>query len=270
MESSTVGLLFSGLDSRETCSISCRTWRMPCSPRRPALSLTTAEFTLVWPSRDSFKCNPLCNSCLLKPLPFTLGSGTKKGDGEGGQRISQVRGSHRDLTPSTVFPAASPGLHFYIHVSSWASENQGKAGRKDLRRFCSSPLSSLSSCLPAPRDPPLFWSQYLKLKSCQRELLNHTYWRCQILKVKKILKHSVSLWKAHSRCFCFGSGHVSIVKCIWTHVYQCASRHTHTSPSSNYSWVTALWQHRLLARPWDKDSRALHWCSDTVCTRNAI
>ena len=157
MESSTVGLPFSGLDSRETCSISCKTWRMPCSPRRPALSVTTAEFPLVWPSRDSFKCNLLCNSCRLKPLPFTPGSGTKKGDGEGGQRHPGKRISQR-LNSFTMFPAASPGLHFYIHVRNWASENQGKAGRKDLRRFCSSPLSSLSSCLPAPRDPPLFWS----------------------------------------------------------------------------------------------------------------
>lgn len=51
----------------------------------------------------------------------------------------------------TLFSPAS--LVFYSRFRKWASGNQGKAGKKDLSRFCSSPLSSLASCFPSLASP---------------------------------------------------------------------------------------------------------------------
>lgn len=83
---------------------------------------------------------------------------------------------------------------------------------------------------------------------------------------KEAFKVFTCLLKAHSRClFLFW-----FIACLYSYMPISMCQDTHRGPSSNYSWVNALRQRGLLARPWDRDGRALHQCSDTICTRSAI
>lgn len=89
------------------------------------------------------------NTDLPKQLPLGLGNGTESRDKEAVKRKSWVGRLPRDRLLHT-FPSS---LVFYSHFRTWASGNQGKAGKKEFGRLGSSPLSSLSSCLPSSASP---------------------------------------------------------------------------------------------------------------------
>lgn len=120
-----------------------------CSAPQECLLCPSSQLNSLWFGLQgySFKCSPLWNSVSTEAA--SLWSGEWDREPRWGGSAEEIIGKE-DLTETNsfpVFPPASPGLCFYIHFRNWANENQGKAGQKDFGTFCSSSLSSLSSCL---------------------------------------------------------------------------------------------------------------------------